>query len=589
MPNSDFFKPEFDKLALDGCIGKPTGQVAYAYIRVSGEEQADEGRSGLPRQIAHIHEAANKHGYKIPWDMVFADDHTGFEFEGRPALGRLRSEYKSKERRAAIVVVEHLDRLSRNADWHQGFLLDEMKRIGILPVFWKEFYSRIERVVLGAIAQEGMEAEIRRMTEGNLFKARSGRVTARVPAYGYKFVDANGNEGAAALRDTYYAIRDDEAAIIRLIYSRCRAGDTLRQIAKDLEGAGVPPPKQYKHWEPTQLRVFIKNEVYMRDFYAHRWLHTTEQKPSKDGLSTRTVKVSTQRPREEWIRVPVPAIVSAEEWEAANVIMKKNQKTARRNAKVPYLLTGLVRCAYCGWNYAGTTSRSRKTNNITSRYYTCPNRNIRPKHLVPNDNCRDALIHCKRLDPIVGDIVCQALLEPKVLLEALDMDATSERNRELGHQVNYLEHELASKNDDDDKLLRAYMAGAFDEHEYAARRKMLKDERIRLAEEVARLRFQVVTPEQLEQRKQIVLAMSEQMHSQNIPLDPPFELKQRIIRLMVDEITVNMTEGWLKLNGALRGMYPIVNTSGAGCFLKTGIAVPRRESGGSRLRTRAGR
>ena len=58
MPNSDFFRPEFDKLATDGCIGDPTGEIAYAYIRVSGEEQADEGRSGLPRQIAHIHEAA---------------------------------------------------------------------------------------------------------------------------------------------------------------------------------------------------------------------------------------------------------------------------------------------------------------------------------------------------------------------------------------------------------------------------------------------------------------------------------------------------------------------------------------------------
>ncbi len=182
MPNSDFFKPEFDKLATDGCIGNPTGEIAYAYIRVSGEEQADEGRSGLPRQIAHIHEAAKKHGYKIPWEMVFADDHTGFEFEGRPALERLRREHKLIHRRASVVVVEHIDRLSRNGDWHQGFLLDEMKRLGILPIFWKEFYSRIERVVLGVIAQEGMEAEIRRMTEGNLFKARSGRVTARVPA-----------------------------------------------------------------------------------------------------------------------------------------------------------------------------------------------------------------------------------------------------------------------------------------------------------------------------------------------------------------------------------------------------------------------
>lgn len=116
MANSDFFKPEFDKLAVDGCIGNPTGQLAYAYIRVSGDDQADEGRSGLPRQISHIHEAACKHGYKVPWDMVFADDHTGFEFDERPQLKHLRSEVKTPTRRAEAIVMEHLDRLSRNAD-----------------------------------------------------------------------------------------------------------------------------------------------------------------------------------------------------------------------------------------------------------------------------------------------------------------------------------------------------------------------------------------------------------------------------------------------------------------------------------------
>ncbi|HLZ81396.1 MAG TPA: recombinase family protein, partial [Ktedonobacteraceae bacterium] len=195
MANPDFFKPDFDILALDGCIGDPCGELAYAYLRVSGEEQAEEGRSGLPRQIGHIHEIAYKYGYKIPWDYVYADDFTGFSFEDRPALSKLRSEYKSGHQRAFAVVIEELDRLSRNADWHQGYLLDELKRFGITALFWKQFSSRIERTVLGAIAQDGMEQSKARMMEGNLRKARSGRVTARVPAYGYKLVDAEGNEG----------------------------------------------------------------------------------------------------------------------------------------------------------------------------------------------------------------------------------------------------------------------------------------------------------------------------------------------------------------------------------------------------------
>lgn len=562
MANSDFFKPDFEALAVGGCIGDPHGRLAYAYIRVSDSDQAEDGRSGLPRQIGHIHEVASKQSYKIPWELVFADDYTGFEFEERPALSCLRKEYKSGSPRARAVVIEHLDRLSRNADWHQGFLLDEMKRYGITPVFWKTFSSRIERTVMGAVAQDGMEQAKERMMEGNLRKARSGRVTARVPAYGYKLVDAQGREGQAAKKETYYAIQEDEAAIVRLIFRRVIAGDTMRRIAYDLEMAGVKPPKQYAHWEPTQIRLFVKNEVYKGEFYAHRWEHTRIQKPSKDGFGARWVKCKIERPREEWIPVSVPPIVSCEEWEAANRMIEQNKKMARRNAKEPYLLTGLVRCAICGWTYTGITYRrcKGKPRKTIYRGYLCPNHSARPRYLRRDYDCTNSHIACGVLEGAVWHIVCRALLEPQVLLDALDADATSERNRQLEEQIAYLERELNGRQGEDEKLFRAYLAGAFDDQEFAARRKLLKSEMTTMIGEVERLRSEVLTQEQLEQRKKEVIALSKQIQAMNIPLDPPFELKQRIIKLVVDRIVLHVREGWLQVDGAIRGVFPIGNT-----------------------------
>ena len=115
----------FDEIAIDGYIGDPNGSNAYAYIRVSTEEQSDSKRSGLARQIYHCHEIAQKQNLKIRWDWVYADDSSGFTFEGREGLTDLRREIQSPSRRADTIVLEVLDRLSRNADWHQGFLLDE--------------------------------------------------------------------------------------------------------------------------------------------------------------------------------------------------------------------------------------------------------------------------------------------------------------------------------------------------------------------------------------------------------------------------------------------------------------------------------
>ena len=79
MASTDFFKEVFDGLATDGVIGDHRGEPAYCYLRVSTAGQAEEGRSGLPRQIMHVHQAAEQNSLKIPWELVFADDHTGFD------------------------------------------------------------------------------------------------------------------------------------------------------------------------------------------------------------------------------------------------------------------------------------------------------------------------------------------------------------------------------------------------------------------------------------------------------------------------------------------------------------------------------
>ncbi len=91
-------KVEFSRLATDGYLGDPEGLDAYAYLRASSERQVEEG-SSFPRQLESINKAATREGLRVPFDLIFFDDgFTGFEFEHRPALLRLRHETKSKSR-----------------------------------------------------------------------------------------------------------------------------------------------------------------------------------------------------------------------------------------------------------------------------------------------------------------------------------------------------------------------------------------------------------------------------------------------------------------------------------------------------------
>ncbi|MCC7209326.1 MAG: recombinase family protein, partial [Anaerolineae bacterium] len=407
----------FEAIAVNGAIGDPSGKPAYAYMRVSTPEQAEEGRSGIPRQVQHIHEVAKQKGYRIAWDQVFMDDDSGYEFRTRTGLTALRREYMGGKPKARAVVMEHLDRLSRNADWHQGFLLDEMKQYGIEPVFWKAFSSRIERAVMGAIAQDGMEQSKQRMIEGTRMKAQNGRVTAKTRTYGYKFVDSNGKEGIQALKDTHYALLEQEAWVVKHIFDAIAYSDkTIRAVAIGLEGK-YPPPKRYKHWDPGMIRRIIRNPVYKGEFVASRFIDRKILQQDNEG-NMKMVRERIERPPEEWIAVPFPAIVDAQTWEVANQRLDKNKQTSSRNAKNKYLLTGLVKCATCGYAMAIKSNHAmRQKKQYHYAAYICSGSKNRIPARVKEIGC-DQLSHvlCHVLEDAVWSAICTVLLNPEVVI-----------------------------------------------------------------------------------------------------------------------------------------------------------------------------
>lgn len=565
MPNSGFFKPAFFALAVEGCLGDIQGQPAFAYIRVSDEIQAEEGRTGLPRQIEHIHQVARAKGYKIPWEFVFADDATGFDFEDRPQLTRLRREYKSSNRRASVVIMEHLDRLSRNADWHQGYLLDEMKKNSVVALFWKEFSSRVERAVLGAIAQDGMEQAKERMKEGNLIKARSGRVTARRPAHGYMFVDSHGKESAAAKKDTYYGIHDFTASSIRYIFNRIGLqGTTANAVAGELNdhSALYPPPKNMKAWTQSYVSGIVKNPVYKGEFIANRWQVVKEKYIDETGREIRKHR-NVFKPESEWIIVTVPPIVSPSLWELANQMLEKNQLMATRNARAPFLLTGLVKCALCGRTYIGAEHKTKHKDKIyRSRSYRCLTA-AGGKARSWRETCTNPQLQTHVLDDAVWYCIQHYLLDPEVVRTVLEPKEILEQNDRLKEQINYLSRTLAEKDAEDEKLYRAYLADAFDEEEFAERRRGIRDLKETLKAERDTLQAQVTSEEEIESRKAFILSVVEKARHSNLAQDAPFDVKQRIIKLLVDKITVDVKKQEFCLEGTIRGVFnfDIVNTS----------------------------
>jgi site-specific DNA recombinase len=564
MPDYSFFKQAFDDLATNGFIGDPNGLPAYCYIRVSTDEQADEGRSGLPRQIAHCHEVALRQGYKIPWDLVFADDYTGFKFKRRPALSVLRKEFKRQERRAQAVVMEHLDRLSRNADWHQGFLLEEMEEHNIMPVFWKSFASRIERAVQGAIAQEGMEQSLERMKQGNYNKAaKEGRVTAKKRAYGMRFVDSQGNEGERARKDTHYAFHEEEKAVVQEMYRRvAKKGAKANALAQEFNDRKIKPPAKMSYWTASLIAGIIRNPLYKGEFYANRYKVIKGEYTDEYGREHRIYRNSI-RPRDEWVLVRVPAIVDEATWELAQQMLKKNKEGAKRNARDPFLLTSLVKCACCGRSYVGAQrtqthqwkSDPQRQTTYKALHYRCISGN-KGRHIRTAIGCTNASIKCDVLDAAVWKAVYTTLRQPEYLNGALDRVAAESDNQELLNEIAYLDRQIAAAPAQDERLITAYKVGAFDEFELAAQRKAIKAQVAQWQAARAEKITKVVTPAQIAARKQRVLdAVSA---AQDLREDAPFEDKQYVLRVYVDRVIVDVRAGCFALDGVIRAFSVLV-------------------------------
>ncbi len=553
------YRETFDRLAANGCIGAANGVPAFAYIRVSSQGQAEDGGSGLPRQIEAIHEIAAQRGYTVAWNMVFADDASGFEFEHRPALTRLRREYTTAARRATTVIIEELDRLSRNAEWHQGFLLDEMKKYGVATVFWKPLGSRIERSVQGAVAQEGMEGSKLRMKKGSRDKAMSARITAKTPAFGYRIVDSRGQPGYDARKDSHYAIDDCRADVVRFIFTEVCSGTpiyklcTLLDQRSDLDPAYAPP--RAETWGQRQIAKMIRSTVYKGVFIANRSYKEKVTTFDANGNRREYLK-DCQRPESEWITIPAPAIVNAEQWEQANRNIAANKRTASRSAKTEYLLTGLVHCAVCGYAYRGCLP-SRPAEQ--QRYY-CSHMFQTPKKRS-SMACDNTSVTVPIMDNAVWNAVAELLFDPGVLSRALDERYNTVEAQDVRKQIEYLESTAAQKDIEDERLKRAYLAGAFTAEEFAEERTHIKKKQSKMNLEITRLRSLIMPPEQVAERKQRVLTAIHAARGTGDPTAIPFATKKRTLKLLVDDIVLDARAGQFEIKGVIgAGFYGLSST-----------------------------
>jgi site-specific DNA recombinase len=502
------------------------------YARVSSERQKEE--KTIESQTFALKEFAQAQNYVVPESWVFEDEGYSGATLARPGLERLRD--LVSEGQVEIILVHSPDRLSRRYAY-QVLLLEEFSRQGVEVRFLKGNAGQTPEEQL-LVQFQGMIAEYERaqITErcrrGKRHRAKTGLVNVLSGApYGYRYLKKT--EGS----DSCYVIDENEVPVVRQVYQwYTEEGLSLGAIARRLTEQGVPTRRGKARWERSVVWAMLRNPAYVgRAAYgktesAER-RRITRPLRQKGGFSKRC-RANRERPREQWIEIAVPALISEPSFARAQERLTQNQRLSRKNTREITLLQGLLVCAECGYGLYRTSTRTSKRR---AKYYRCLGSDRWRQLMKTPCTCRP--IRVEDVDEAVWTQLKRLLEDPLLVRAEL------ERRRDEGLRANPIEqrrqrveHDIQRVNQQIDKLLDAYQEGLLGLGELRQRMPALRKKQAAAQKELENAHWQALAEEQLRQLDQSLETFLG--HLKQSARNLTVADKQKIIRLLVKEIIV---------------------------------------------------
>jgi site-specific DNA recombinase len=479
--------------------------TAALYARVSSDGQA-RGNT-VASQLAALRERAAAEGASIDPDHAYVDEGRSGTTLARPALERLRDAIVAGE--VDRVYVHAPDRLARRYAY-QVLLVEEFRRAGVEVTFLNRAIggSAEDDLLLqvqGVIAEYERARILERSRRGRRHAALSGAVSAMGSApYGYRYIGRHAGGGTARVE-----VVEDEARRVRQLFAWVGVERvSLREAGRRLQALGCPTRTGLGHWDATTLCGMLRNPAYRGSAMFGR---TRVAVPAQVAL--RPVRGRTQPPgnaanssapvpQEEWIAIPVPAIVDAGVFEAVQAQLEENRRRRREGRRRPgWLLQGLVVCRQCGYAFYGKMARGLVGGRQPADYgyYRCPGTD---GHKFGGQAlCRNRSVRSDKLEQAVWRQVEAALADPRRVAAEHERRVASVRDGKAREDVTRLERQIARLRRGMDRLIDSYAEEVIDADEFKPRLSGLRQRLVRLQTE----RDQAAVAHEAERSLQLVI------------------------------------------------------------------------------------
>lgn len=322
---------------------KPKLRVA-AYCRVSTD--SDDQLASLEAQVSH-YKATIKSNPAWEFAGIYCDEGiSGTKKEQRPELLRMVAD--CEDRKIDFILIKSISRFSRNtADCLE--LVRKLLSLGIYIYFEKEniHTGSMESELMLSILSGLAENESNSIAENNKWsiqkRFQNGTYKIAYSPYGYDAVNGE------------LIVNEQQAEIVRFIFSEILSGKSLHTIAKQLNQRNVPT-KKGSQWSGATIRDMVCNEKYIGDVIFQKTFSDSQFKRQHNNGEKDQYLIKNHH----------EAIISHEDFEAIQLVIEQRGKEKGLNKgdskyQNRYPFSGKIICGQCGRTFKRRThSNGRK-------------------------------------------------------------------------------------------------------------------------------------------------------------------------------------------------------------------------------------
>lgn len=535
-----------------------TGKRAAIYARYSTDNQNDRS---IEDQVALCREHAARTGAVV---VASYEDRarTSASLLGRDGVLGLIADARAGQ--FDVVIVESLDRISRD----QEDLAGVYKRLSHYQVKIEAVHDgeadAIQvglRGLMGSIFLKDLKEKTRRGMAGVVREGKNpgGR------AYGYRPVPGKTGE---------LAIVEEEAEVIRRIFTEYAEGLSPRDIAARLNKDRIAPPRGSR-WNASTINGnvtrgygILLNSMYRGEII---WNRVTMVRDPDTGR-----RVSRTNPESAWQRKEVPDLRIVPPDLASAVLARKMGRFNQRGPLVrsKRLLSGLFRCSHCGSGMVIAGSKRGRTQ-------------IECSAAIESGSC--VVKRRVFLDPIEQTVVAklkEQLSSPDLMsayVEAFNAERRKSQDAATRDRTK-VERRLAEVRREMDRIVDAIAKGNVDSGDVRDRMTELRLERSKLERGVARAEAEAeiiaLHPAALEAYRRDLYALSRRIGS---ALSDHSGETRRAFHALVSDVIVTVNDPYqpatIEVRGrlsALLGQSVAPDTGVVGLVAGEGLEPPTR-------------